>query len=246
MIRNLLTEHISYEELPLSGFEPRYLLAIEQAIRVAWDRLKRSTSAPILATGEEKHITIELQQVLEEIRSSGICEPFTESEFSELMRGAEFMSYDGSHLEKRPDLSICLKTRRPGISSSLNIYDRLFVECKVLDQNNANVSRYAEHGIARFVKGEYAWAMPHSMMVAYVRTDQTLPDALAQHFDRNRGTNLEKYAVKTLPERCCLSRREPRVYFTVHRRSWSYPPGNAPGDIKIRHLWLPVFEAATI
>jgi len=243
-IRNLLIEHINYQELPLSGIAPRHILAIEQAIRTAWNQLKRSASRGLLENGDEKHITIALQQELENIRLSGNG-IFSESEFAKPIRGAEVMSYDGRHLEKRPDLTFYLKANRSGLSSSLSLYDGLFVECKLISPK-IKVPRYAEDGIDRFVRGEYSWTMPHCLMLAYVRTGQTLPNALTEYFNRGSGINRIKYAVKTMPERCKLNRREPRTYFTVHSRNWNYPPpGNQPKDIEIRHLWLHVFPVST-
>ena len=244
MISDLLTEHIPYRDLPLPAMEMRHVLAIEAAIRRAWQLLLRSSSATILEEADEKYVTIELVRVLEELRLSGECPPFDEENFGRVSRGEEFLNYDGRAVEKRPDMTFELKARRPGIRASLSFYDRLFVECKVLKQKGATVREYAIDGIDRFLRGDYAWAMPNSLMLGYVRTSLNLPKALDDHFQRNSGKNMERYAVVSMTERCRISRQEPRVYQSVHGRKWHYRTGNQPGNIIVRHLWLDAFPAA--
>ena len=231
MISDLLTEHIPYQDLPLPAMEIRHILAIEAAIRAAWEQLLRSTSAEILKEADEKFVTIELVRVLEDIRLEGTCPPFDEEHFGRVGRGEEFLNYNGKAVEKRPDLAFELKARRPGVRTSLSFYDRLFAECKVLNQKGADIGEYANNGVKRFLRGDYAWAMPHCLMLGYIRTSQSLPNALNNHFRRNRGANMEKFALVSLSTQCRCSGQEPRVYQTTHGRNWLYRTGNLPGDI---------------
>ena len=236
MISDLLTENISHQELPLPAMEIRHVLAIESAIRYAWRALLSSNSAKILREGDEKYVTIELIRVLEEIRLNGVCPPFDEKNFGRVSRGEEFISFNGASVEKRPDITFSLKARRPGVRTSLAFYDRLFAECKILNDKGANIGLYAENGIGRFIRGEYAWAMPHSLMLGYLRTSVGLPETLDDHLQRS--TNLQKLSVASLPQQCRGNRQEPFIYQTAHRRDWKYRTGNSPGNITIRHLWL--------
>lgn len=238
MIKNLITDNIEYEALPLPAMSPRHILAIEHALHEAWKRLKASeVTRKVLREGEEKHITIELRRALEEIRLSGDSGPFSEEQFSQVVRGVELISHDAKHLEKRPDLTIYLKSHRPGVPSSLSGYDGLFIECKVLDRNGADLKKYADNGILRFVNGEYAWAMPHSMMLAYVKCEQSLPSALDTYLKKDGHKT--RYSVEKAVTKYRLSQKSPLLCSTQHGRSWSYLRGKKPpGDIEIMHLWL--------
>jgi hypothetical protein len=143
---------------------------------------------------------------------------------------SEVISYDGSHLEKSPDLSICLTRPR----SPFN----LEVECKLIDYPaRKTVGLYAKDGLARFLRGEYAWARREAFMLAYVRDgsaiDVRLTPFLAKH--KNRAT--DRYSTEQLPSpvgtRTDLAR-------STHARSFSYPlqTPSSPGPIVIWHLWL--------
>ena len=101
---------------------------------------------------------------------------------------------------------------------------------------------YCGKGLKRFVIGEYAWAMPQAMMLAYVRkTSQTLPESLQEHLSRNGKP--DEYLLHDGPAPCELSRvrNQPRLHYTLHGRDWVYPKTKTPpGDIKVYHLWLHV------
>lgn len=237
-VRHLLTEHINYEPLPLAPFSLRLTLAAENAIRAAWERIRASeTGMEILRNGGEDHVTIRLEAELEEVRSQGVIAEFSDDTFAMPVRSAQFMSYDGSHIKKSPDLVLRLKALRAGLPASLNLYDGIFIEAKLLTQT-ATLGDYGKDGILRFVNGEYAWAMSHCLMLAYVRTEQTLPEALTEHLDRNQQANMKAYGVISPPAGCPASRGSPRVHITKHARPWKYPIGTQPGGIEIRHLWL--------
>ena len=69
---------------------------------------------------------------------------------------------DGSHIEKRPDLTLYLTSRNPNFP--------LVVECKIIDRRTRKgVDLYCEEGLRRFIDGEYAWTNSEAVMLAYVR-----------------------------------------------------------------------------
>ena len=77
-------------------------------------------------------------------------------------RGSESSSFDGSQLEKRPDPSIVLSGTDPRFP--------LVAEVTILyAPASKTVALYCEHGIRRFVEGEYAWANGDAFMIPYVR-----------------------------------------------------------------------------
>ena len=92
---------------------------------------------------------------------------------SNVSRGKESFSFDGSSLEKRPDLCLFL-TGRPRFL--------LVVECKLIDNKaRKEVALYGNNGLARFLNGEYAWYAQEAFMLAYVRDGSTIGDCLAPH-----------------------------------------------------------------
>jgi hypothetical protein len=88
-------------------------------------------------------------------------------------RGAASISFDGSHLEKRPDLSIQLTNRSPSFP--------LVVECKVIDTKSSKTTTlYCEQGLQRYINGDYAWATAEAFMLAYVRDTSSIQSSLTR------------------------------------------------------------------
>ena len=101
-----------------------------------------------LASGDENEVT-----ALMEARLNMLIEK--RSLWGQLVncvaRGKESVSFDGSHLEKRPDLSIYLSDREQRFP--------LVAEAKILDAAASKTAKlYCDKGIRRFVEGEYAWS----------------------------------------------------------------------------------------
>ena len=136
-------------------------------------------------------------------------------------RGKESISFDGSQLEKRPDLSIYLTDRKPHFP--------LVVEAKILDGSGSRtVASYCgDHGLLRFVKGEYAWASREAFMLAYVRDGSSI--------DLNLRPRLANTTASNPPTHRGLD-----LAYTQHGREFTYPllPRNSPGSISVWHLWL--------
>lgn len=238
MIRHLLTEQIPYSSLPLSAMSMRHLCVIEKALAAAWIAMKSSaTGQKVIASGSEDEITIRLQQELNAMRnqrSGHKAIGFNKSFFGLVSRSSSFLSYDAKHLNKSPDLVIRLTALRKGTNSALEDYDAVFIECKPLSQVHP-LSEYAVNGILRFTEGQYAWAMPHALMVAYVKNKNKLPDSLDALTKPKTGMVKRQHCTLAAATQCKVN---PEVYTTDHSRSWKYPEGNSPGAIKLRHLWL--------
>jgi hypothetical protein len=96
------------------------------------------------------------------------------------------------------------------------------------------MSKYVQQGLARFVDGTYAWAVPIALMVAYVDGDYALPQTLHAYLNnRMRDDGQPLMNTMSLRDEPDL----PEIYSTIHERSFSYQDGSLPGPIRIDHLW---------
>lgn len=220
------------------AFEPRYLRAIELALRTAWSNLhKDAEKCRQLSTLNEERISHMLRDALNTLREKKIggVTGYNCSAFERPQVGAEIMTKDGKI--RKPDIVFALSGwARPGVYNSLK--DAIFVECKILEhRSKKNIAAYCNAGIHRFVEGSYAERMREGMMLAYVRTSQALPNDLATTLaDEEMKAHLATDG-KLSP--CGLTRVEPRVYLSTHKRDWPYSDNeDYPGPIAIRHLWL--------
>ncbi|HET8798150.1 MAG TPA: hypothetical protein VFO89_10710, partial [Thermoanaerobaculia bacterium] len=171
--------------LPYPMMPPGAQRVVRAALRHVWAGLD-ARAEQRLSSATEPEITTILQSALNQLLDDE-SEPvpgFSSSYFETVERGAEMVSYDGKHIEKRPDLRFRLQGRIPAVHDRTHY--GLFAECKLLD-TLPSLSLYASKGILRFVKGEYAWAMPHGMMVGYLRAGE-LTRADLVHFLNRRKT----------------------------------------------------------
>lgn len=209
---------------------------VEDALRLTWQRLHAEKGPKRIntSTAGEVKFTARMVRLLNRLRDQPDKSllNFSASIFQVVSRGGEVESFDGHHLEKRPDMVFRLVQSRVGVASSE--YDGLFVECKIIDKTHS-LSSYCKYGLRRFLDGEYAWAMQEALMIAYVRGGRTILKSLAPYLKKRASA----YAVvielgprqgdKTTKNQVCVSR---------HARSWQYPSGEKPGQIEIAHLWL--------
>lgn len=224
-------------------FDRKHLRAIELALRAAWEKLHANyATATELSNSKEERISHLLREALDELRLSekGGVEGYTHQYFETPHVGAEMRTPDDK--VRKPDIIFKLVgQKRPGVSKALA--DAIFVECKILQNaskgKGRNVKAYCNDGVHRFVEGSYAALMREGMMVAYVRASQSLPGSLAQSLETDEMK--AHLASDGKLSKCTLTRIEPRVYISVHRRDWPYPGTDTyPGPIEIRHLWLHV------
>jgi hypothetical protein len=206
-------------ESPFTEAEHR---AIEDAILTSVEKLRTSLDArSAIEIDFTKRLVLELNRLLNTEEVPGFSARWLET----IPRGGELCSFDGSHVEKRPDMVF----RRQGVSAAMHReYCGLFVECKIVDATRT-MDEYCGKGVIRFVAGQYAWAMRNAMMLGYARDSYSLPAHLNRH--------LEKFGARYGTREMC-SLAEP--FSTKHARSWSYPTGGSPGDIVLRHLWVTV------
>ncbi|MCK4820397.1 hypothetical protein KA005_31825, partial [bacterium] len=142
---------------PHPPFDISILLIVEEAVRQAWKKLKRCVPEELsLSSASEKEITIELLNILENLRGKHIVDGFDSKTFETVIREGNLTNYDGKHPDKEPDLVFRLHEIRAGTE---NVQDGIIAECKPIDIKHPVGSTYCEKGVKRFVDGDYAWAM---------------------------------------------------------------------------------------
>ena len=158
--------------LPLPELQSDHLEIIAEGLRRAFDDI--SNQWPLVAaSGSEAEIT-----ALMESRLNSLIEqdPLWGQLVLNVARGKESLSFDGSHLEKRPDLSIFLTSRNRGFP--------LITEAKILDGKAGKTEHlYCDKGIRRFLEGEYAWGNSEAFMMAYVRDGSSIHQTCTLSFE---------------------------------------------------------------
>lgn len=215
--------------LPLLPIDSVYLEIIAETFVDAFNDVC-VCSPTTMQSGTEAEVTALIQARLNVIADHN---PFWRQLVSCTIRGAESLSFDGSHIEKRPDFSIYLTDRFRNFP--------LIAEAKLLDCPNGKTEKlYCEKGIKRFLDGEYAWAASEAIMVAYVRDGSTISSKLTPFLNSGSPLNSKKYAVETMPATSAKATKD--LARSTHTRSFSYIgthlKNNRPGPIELWHLWL--------
>lgn len=221
---------------PFSAWTLRHLRIVERAIVVAWSRLTSTHGFTEWADSAiERDITLALQRQLIELLNTSEVKGFTPAAFAPPIRGQELENFSGEEKEKRPDLSFLRLAARP-----VSNHNAQFYECKIVGRRRT-IDDYHKEGIMRFVDGRYAWGMPHAGMIAYVSPP---PPSVA-------SSVLEGYwkkcvegglSVDGVPS-CALEHDDtsnPSIAISVHSRKFTSSNCAPPGEISLRHLWLPV------
>lgn len=208
------------QPLPLPPLPETTLRIVAETLVRAWNDLA-AAHAEVLRSGDEPEVSSLLEIRLNALLEDDAC---WETLVRTVTRGRESLSYDGSHIEKCPDLSIHLTCRRPDFP--------LVVECKLIDRpRRKTVELYCREGLMRFVRGEYAWMCTEAFMLAYVRDGSTVAATLPPYLATVTDCAILD-APYTLSGHADLSR-------SGHGRSFTYV-GSAgePGPIVLWHLWL--------
>ncbi len=214
-------------ELPLPAITDFHLACIAEVLAQAWQDLLTRHGATLRAGGET-----EVNDLMKTRLNSLLdTNPIWRGLASSVTRGSESLSYDGSHLEKRPDLSIHLTRRNPNFP--------LTVECKLIDKpKGKTVGLYCRQGLARFVAGKYAWTAREAFMLAYARDGASIGSTLAPHLAAAMASGAaDPFQTLDLPR----SDAPPPVERarSRHERPFRHLNGNAsPGPIVLWHLWL--------
>jgi len=241
-----LTEPIQSGAFPCPRWYHGYVIAVELAIRIAWDQILKSNDHKTAISSPEDNedeITALLQEMIEHLRGNNSEAPNfpINGNFETVSRGANFRNHNNQRLNTQPDLVFRLIGLNPGLLVN-RIYNALFIECKIISRN-ANVARYIQEGVKRFVDGHYAWAMQQAMMIAYVKNNAQMPATLKSSFNRqNAGQEIVR--CRPLGDEVTPSTDlsdiypESPSYLTSHERRWLYQEEYEPGNIEIKHIWL--------
>lgn len=216
------------QRLPLPNLSNVHLDVIADALVRAWEGLIQDHGSN-LRLKDENELNALLQGRLNNLRfESRLLSQIV----SCVVRGAESVSYDGRHIEKRPDLSLYLTGRQPNFP--------LVVECKIIDAaTGKGVDLYCVNGVRRFVEGEYAWAASQGVMLAYVRDRSSIDDCLTPHLQALSATSPDTLRTIAMPSRDAGVRSPAAI--SQHDRDFRYVSsiGNdVPGPITVWHLWI--------
>ncbi len=214
--------------LPLAPIAGDHLEVLAEGLRKAFDDI-RADAPDTVAAGEEPEVTALMQARLNRLIDE---EPLWGQLVLWVGRGTESISFDGSHLEKRPDFSIVL--------SGADRRFPLIAEAKILDAAASKTTRlYCEKGIRRFVQGEYAWGSHEAFMIGYVRDESSIDPTLTAFLSSAAVSDPDAYLVEALPVPVGTGSSD--LAYTSHGRTFLYGnqrPPNRPGPIALWHLWL--------
>ena len=214
--------------LPLEPIANDHLEVLAERLRQAFNDV-RARAPSTVATGKESEVTALMQARLNRMIEE---DPLWRQLVLCVGRGMESISFDGAHLEKRPDLSIVL--------SGANRRFPLVAEAKILDTAASKTAAlYCENGIRRFVQGEYAWGNREAFMIGYVRDGASIDPTLEAFLSKAENLDPERYLVEALP--VPVGSGPSDLAYTRHGRKFVYrsqPPPNSPGPISLWHLWL--------
>ena len=214
--------------LPLVPIADEHLQILAEKVRQAFADI-RVDAPDTVAEGEEPEVTALMQARLNRMIHE-------DSLWRQLVlwvgRGTESLGFDGSNLEKRPDLSIVLSGVEPRFP--------MVAEAKILDAAaSKTIALYCRNGIRRFVDGEYSWANREAFMIGYVRDGSSIDATLNPFLSTAMVSQPNRYRVQSLP--VPVGSRPSELAYTRHGRNFVYgsqKPPNSPGSISIWHLWL--------
>ena len=186
----------------------------------------------------EPQINTEMAAEIDALRRSRKVANFTPDVFETPNVDTPTKDFTGKRLGVRPDLTIRLRDLRPGVANPM--VDAIFVECKILKQGS-NLGTYFTDGMRRFIDGEYAWASQQGVMMAYLVTSQTLPDALEERLARN-PKEIDMQVVAQGNRRVVRPSGRKYLAFTRHHRTWVHLNNDLPGDIELLHVWLSIAD----
>lgn len=215
--------------LPLPEVSTDHLEVIAEGLLRAFGDI-RIQSPTTVASGSEAEVT-----ALMETRLNTLIEedPFWGQLVLCVARGKESLSFNGAHLEKRPDLSIYLSNRNRGFP--------LVTEAKIIDAASSKTEAlYCDNGIRRFVDGEYGWGSREAFMIAYVRDGSSIETKLSPFLSKAIVKTPPEYLIEGLPT--AVGGAKSDLAQSRHGRSFTYDGGVSaglePGPISVWHLWL--------
>jgi hypothetical protein len=216
----------------------RVILIVHLALIRAFELLRKNPPAKFaLSTANEDAITRQLYTILEDrLLKTKEVEGFDRRRIRNVVRATEVTNYNGKHPAKKPDLVLFLMQREhlPVQPSQ----DAIFAECKPVDEDHAVGKHYCDVGIARFVGGEYAWAMQEGMMVAYARAGHTITKDLAPVLAGSRHKDLGYSTAPEAVSRSAKSENAEALHSTLHQRGFTWPGNSGKAcHIRVFHSW---------
>lgn len=213
-------------DLPLPAIPDDLMGVIAEKIEHAFADLK-ATATSTVASGSEAEINGLLESRLNKMLDT---DPLWAMLVLCVARGKETISFDGKHLEKRPDLTIFLTDRQRN--------HPLLLEAKILDKpNGKTIKLYFEEGVSRFLAGEYGWGTREGFMLAYARDGSNAAPTLSAFISAAPPPG---YAVLASATRLGVTLCD--GFRSDHDRAFSYPPPlgptRVPGPIALWHLWV--------
>ena len=222
-------------QLPHPAIDDAILVIVHDAICCAIAIL-RGTGFSV-GTAHENQITQQLHWILEDrLRQTGEVAGFDERVFRKVSRGPEVTNFDGKHPAKKPDLVFELVRDDALVLSS---QDALLVECKIVGNSHPVTTAYCNDGLARFIDGDYAWAMQEGIMFGYVRHGFTLAANLSSVLAREpyRARLGRPSPLQVVPDSATRPAAE-ALHITVHNRDFQWPHGKGSAcPIRIFHSW---------
>lgn len=217
--------------LPLPALDREHLEVIAEVIDEAWQHLLEN-HASTLTAGSEPEISALLATRLNALLE---MHPLWQALVRSITRGSETLSFDGSHLEKKPDLSIHLSGRNPSFP--------LIVECKLVDSTSQKgIDLYCIKGLTRFLIGEYAWPAREGFMLAYVRDGSTITGSLSPYLVKSQAGGSGSFAIEQMPTSMTIASLDSAE--SKHSRAFKYiaadPAFENPGAISLWHLWVSI------
>lgn len=226
--------------LPFERIPSPMISCAEIAIRTAWEalRLNQHEYGINLYDDDEGFVSYALVRIL-----NFLCQPENRpyQEFIDFVEYFESVNVESGYQDYKggtitqPDFALKPRSNpNPGLDAG---YYAIFVEAKVISDYGPQTSEYFTDGVDRFLIGKYAWAMPHGLMLAYLRTGQDVLEALNQYL--NGWKRMSRFNTNQLAIYAKQPNRPPMVCVTVHERKWEYKNRSGyPGNIELRHLWL--------
>lgn len=216
--------------LPLPPISEPIMIVLAETLERAFSEI-RAQSPDTLATGSEPEVTALLVSRLNAM-VDGIGEntDLWRSLVRSVGRSDECISYDGTHLEKQPDLSIWLTNRSARFP--------IVAEAKLIDSPKGKTEAlYCSQGIQRFVVGEYGWGAREAFMLGYVRDSAAIATKLTPYL--TQAAHKATYGVASGPVAFGITSDNGR---SQHARSFQFshqpPPNHLPGQIALWHIWL--------
>jgi hypothetical protein len=224
-------------EAQVAAIPPALMVVVQNVMSTAWRVLLEDVRQGDFSISDatEDQITERLHTILRELDAAGDSAVLGLTELQTPVREEKISNYDGTHLDKQPDLTF--RPMRGRIPCRDTGPVAIFIECKPIDARHPLPSTYCRDGLIRFVNGDYAWGVDRAMMVGYVRNVCALPGGLSTAISAPILSaqmeligRLEELPNTTSGDAVCQ---------TTHNRPFQLPGTTNPvGQIVVNHLWL--------